>query len=456
MCKRGIMKPIHVRITLLLSLLLLLVACDTLTEQLTQTAVATVAPTPTAEIELEEGGETAVNEGTEEFTPEAEESVHQLIIWLPPSFTDMVDVEGETAVFQEQLRAFQQKHPDIDIIVEKKAVEGSGGMFDYLRTSRPIAPTILPHLLILPVDRLPVATEAGLLQPMETTISDEMVADLYPSAARMVEVDGSMMGYPIFVHNFSHMIYNETLFSDGLQPRRWRALTAVDEAKFAFPAAGTDGAILLLQRYFAEGGRVADDDGTPILELEPLTNALIAFEEATVGGTIIPASATMNTLDQVWPLLEDGIATVAQTNVMQFLQQPTLVEGMAYAPMPGPQKPLTPLLDGWAWALPLSSDEATQDLAIELITFLSKPAQLGAWSEDSGFLPASHAALAEWSIINTPYMQFINTELAGADEMPIADHSTIMLALTDAIFSVVSLNQTAIEAAQTAVSTISP
>ena len=440
----------------ILLLLLLLAACESI-EQLTgQAAEDAIAPTPTVEMLVEEEVITAVNE-EDPIIPEAEETVRQLIIWLPPSFADEVDIDGETAVFQEQLRIFAENHPSIEIIVEEKGVEGSGGMLDYLRTGRPVAPTILPHLLILPVDRLPVATEAGLLQPIREHISDDMVTDLYAAADAMVDVDGEMMGYPIFVNNLSHMMYNETLFAEGLEPRRWRALTAVDEAQLAFPAAGTDGAILLLQRYLAEGGRVADDDGTPILELEPLTNALISFEEATVGGTIIPASATMTSLDDVWPpLLEEGGATVAQTNAAQFLQHQASLDGIAFAPFPGPQNPLTPLLDGWAWALPHSPDEAAQALAAELITYLSEPEQLAAWSEDSGLLPASREALADWSTADNAYIQFVNTELEGADEMPVADHSTIMIALTDAIFNVVSLNQTAVEAAQTAVSTVSP
>lgn len=448
------MKPIHLHIILLASLLLLLAACgDTTDQESAQTTPETIAPTPTAEIEEVE---TAVNAENAELPTEAEASAQRLIIWLPPNFADMVDVEDETAVFQKQLRTFQETHPDIEIVVEKKTVEGSGGMLDYLRTGRPIASTILPHLLILPVDRLPIATQAGLLQPMDTAVSDEMMADLYPSAAQMIDVNGNVMGYPIFVHNLSHMVYDETLFTEGLEPRRWRALTAVDEAKFAFPAAGTDGAILLLQRYIAEGGRVADEDGAIILEIEPLTNALISFEEAAINGTIIPASTTMSRLDEVWAHLEDGSATVAQTNAMQFLQQTTTAEGIAYAPIPGPQKPLTPLLNGWAWALPDSPDEAAQTLAIELITFLSEPEQLAEWSEDSGLLPASRTALTQWSTADTRYIQFANTELERAEELPIADHSTIMLTLTDAIFNIVSLNQTAIEAAQTAVSTISP
>ncbi len=433
-------------------LLLLLTACGLMDEQTAQDAPTPIPPTPTAELVVEE--ETAVSEDP---PVEVEESVQQLIIWLPPAFADEVDVEGETAVFQQQLSHFAESHPDIEIVVEEKAVEGNGGMLDYLRTGRPVAPTILPHLLILPVERLPVATEAGLLQPLAAYLPAGAMGDLYPAAQEMVDVDGEVMGYPIFVNDLTHMMSERDLFIDGLEPIRWRSMVTKADVQFVFPAAGIDGTLLLLQTYLAEGGRVADEDGVPILEMEPLTNALSAFEDGSREGYIIPESRTMSSLDEVWPYLlaEDG-ATVAQTNARQFLQQQPSPDDIVFAPMSGPMHALTPLLDGWAWALPHSPDEAERALAAELLTFMSEPEQLAVWSEDSGILPASREALAGWTTADTPYIQFANSELEGADKMPIADHSTIMLALSDALFNVVSLNQTAVEAAQTAVSTVSP
>ena len=436
----------------ILLFLLLLAACEATEEQTEPDAPAPIAPTPTAELVPE--GETAVSQDP---PAEVDESVQQLIIWLPPAFADEVDVEGETAVFQQQLRAFQENHPDIEIIIEEKGVEGSGGMLDYLRTGRPVAPAILPHLLILPVERLPVATEAGLLQPLSTYLPAGAMGDLYPAAQEMVDVDGELMGYPIFVNDLTHMMSERDIFIEGLEPIRWRSMIAKAGVQFVFPAAGIDGTLLLLQTYLAEGGRVADEDGVPILEIEPLTKALSSFEDGSREGIIIPESRTMTSLDEVWPyLLEVDGATVAQTNAAQFLQHQSSLDNIAFAAISGPTHALTPLLDGWAWALPHSPDEGERALAAELLVFLSEPEQLAAWSEDSGLLPASREALAAWSTADTAYIQFVNSELEGADKMPIADHSTIMIALSDALFNVVSLNQTAIEAAQTAVSTVSP
>ena len=443
----------------ILLFLLLLSACGLMDEQTEQDAPTPIAPTPTAELVVAEETETAVNEEDEEEVPslEIEENVQQLIIWLPPSFADEVDVVGETAVFQQQLQIFTENHPDIEIVVEEKEVEGSGGMFDYLRTGRPIAPAILPHLLILPVERLPVATEAGLLQPLSAHLPAGAMGDLYPAAQEMVDVDGELMGYPIFVNDLTHMVSERDIFIEGLEPIRWRSMVAKEAVQFVFPAAGIDGTLLLLQTYLAEGGHITDEDGVPILEIEPLTKALSPFEDGSQEGIIIPESRTMTSLDEVWPyLLEGEGATVAQTNAVQFLQHQPSLDNIIFAAIPGPVNNLTPLLNGWAWALPHSPDEAAQIMAADLLAFLSEPEQLAVWSEESGILPANREALANWSTADTPYIQFVDSELEGADEMPIAEHSTIMIALSDAIFNVVSLNQTAVEAAQTAVSTVSP
>ncbi len=450
------MKQTNFRIALLLSLFLLLSACG-LADDGVEELEATVPSTPVAQPILEEETPTAVAIVVEEDAPVVEETARQLIIWMPPEFTAGVDVEEETAVFQQQLRAFEEAHPTVEIIVEEKGIEGSGGIFDYLRTGRPVAPIILPHLIVLPTDHLPVAAESGYLQQLSPYLPAGGMVDLYSAAQLMVQVDGEVMGYPIFVNNLTHMMGDKNLFIEGLEPIRWRSMVSKEDVRFVFPAAGNDGTLFLLQMYLAEGGHVMDDDGVPILEMEPLTNALAAFEDSSRDGIIIPESRTMSNLDDVWPLfLEDEGANVAQTNAFQFLQHQASLNAVTFAAMPGPTNTLTPLLGGWAWALPHSPNEADLLLAAELLNYLSEPAHLAAWSEESGQLPASRSALAEWDEADSPYLQFVDEELENAEQMPVAAHSTIMIALGDAIFNVVSLNQTAVEAAQTAVSTVSP
>ncbi len=449
------MKQLTSRIVSPLLFFLILSACGLVDDG----AAEPVATSPSALIErpmLVDKTATAVTISTIEETAVAS-TARQLIIWLPPEFVAGVNIEDETAVFQQQLNTFKETHPAVEIIVEEKDIEGNGSIFEYLQTGRPVAPTILPHLIVLPIAHLPIAAETGQIQPLSPYLPAEGTVDLYPAAQLMVQVDGEVMGYPIFVNNLTHMMGDSNLFIEGLEPIRWRSMVSKEGVRFAFPAAGTDGALFLLQMYLAEDGRVMDDDGVPVLEMKPLTNALAAFEDANRAGAVIPESRTMSSLDEIWPLfLENEGATVAQTNAFQFLQHQASLNAVTFVPMSGPAKTLTPLLDGWAWALPYSPDESDLTLAAELLNFLSEPAQLAAWSEESGQLPASRTALAKWNSADTPYLQFVDEELENAEQMPVAAHSTIMIALSDAIFNVVSLNQTAVEAAQTAVSTVSP
>ncbi len=440
---------------LLSSFFFLLSACGLGNDGTAQTAATPIPPTPTA-LPLDEETETAVDDP---LVPEAEETVRKVIIWLPPAFADKMnigqDAVGTVDIFQQQLRVFEESRSDIEIIVEQKEIDGNGGIFDYLRTGRSVAPAILPHLIVLPTEYLSIAAEAGYLQPLSPHLPAGGMAALYPAAQRLAQVDGEVMGYPIFLTHFTHMVSKDGIFIENLEPIRWRSMISKENVQFAFPAAGEDGTLLLLQMYLAEGGSVMDK-GTPVLELEPLINALAAFENPSQEKVITPDSRMMSSFDEVWPLFleEEGGVTVIQTDAAHFLQNQASLDGAAFAAMPGSANILTPLLDGWAWALPYSPDEDDLTVVVDLLNFLSEPENLSVWSEACGQLPARRSALAGWESADTPYLQFVDAELLDAEQVPITAQSEMMAVLADALFNVVSLNETAVEAAQTAVSTI--
>jgi hypothetical protein len=80
---------------------------------------------------------------------------------------------------------------------------------------------------------------------------------------------------------------------------------------------------------------------------------------------------------------------------------------------------------------------------------------LGTWSYQSRILPAQRQAFSQWPATD-PYVTFLKQELERARPYPLSRNSSIIVALSDAVFDVMSLSQTPQAAAAAAVELIQP
>ena len=130
---------------LLFALLWLTVSCDLANSfNRSPTAENTAAPEP---------NDTAVTVSTPspETTPDiaipttaVTETRPSLRVWIPPEIA--LSTEEGAAILNAQLAAYRSNHPDIDLTVEQKSVSGQGGILNYLRTGRTVAPLFCPIL----------------------------------------------------------------------------------------------------------------------------------------------------------------------------------------------------------------------------------------------------------------------------------------------------------------------
>ncbi|NKQ36384.1 MAG: extracellular solute-binding protein [Chloroflexi bacterium] len=372
-----------------------------------------------------------------------------LTVWISPEILNAS--EAGTAVLQQQLNQFQADHPDIELIVEPKAVSGQGSILNYLRTGRNTAPTVLPDLITLPADQLNIALNEELIYPQNGLIDTDLLGDLYPAGLEMALNEDQIHGYPFVFTNMPHLAINTAVYS-GTIPLRWDKFIEIPEQTFAFPANGAPGATLLLEFYLAEGGSLENEAGQPALEIEPLAVALSQISLGRENEFILAQSSNLGTLPETWKLLEGGSATFVQTSAEQYLQNRNSELPVDFHSIPGPQRSLTPLVRGWAWAIS-SAEPGKQSMALELMMTLIEAENLAEWSAAAAFLPARRSAYDFWPS-RDPYVPFARRELAQARPHPLNPNSKMITVLENALFDVISLNKTPQEAAEEAVAAL--
>jgi ABC-type glycerol-3-phosphate transport system substrate-binding protein len=362
-----------------------------------------------------------------------------------------IDVAGGQ-ILTSQIASFDASHSEINLNVEIKLPVGQGGTLSYLRTGRTVAPDILPDLIILPTDQVAKAAAENLIYPLDGLLSQEMLADLYPAAASFAQSNGAYFGYPFALNNLTHIVSSSAITQT--LPTTWDEFINLNQGQFAFPAAASRGGELALRFYLAAGGTLANEANEPVLEVEPLTNALNQFSRGRTNAFILLQSSNLTTFPEVWQLLVDGNANIVQTDYSQYLSNGASLPDSEYAAFPGFEGAMPPLVKGWAWAIS-TPDPVRQEMAAELLTWFASGPYLGEWSVAASMLPSRREAFLEWPA-NNAYITFLQSELDRAEAFPNAANSTIISALSTAVFDVISSAKSPQTAAEEAAAAVNP
>jgi ABC-type glycerol-3-phosphate transport system substrate-binding protein len=212
--------------------------------------------------------------------------------------------------------------------------------------------------------------------------------------------------------------------------------------------------MLGLEFYLAAGGTLTNDAGQVALQVEPLATALQQLFTAKSSGFILDQSSNYSTLQESWQLFQAGTADFTLISSEQYLRQRDEEGVFLVTAVPGLQQPLSPLLNGWAWAI-TTTDPTQRQLVGDLLNSLIAGDQLGEWSYASNYLPARQAALAFWPQ-DDAYVPFAREQLNRAMAMPVSTSSSVMTALTNAVFDVVTLAKTPQAAAEEAAASVQP
>ena len=434
-------------VPLLMFLLLWLAACDLLGANGTNNNTPVpIAPTAVGDV-------TPLPVGTPDVSAPITTTENNLAVtvWMPSEI--MNRTEAGTAVLEHQWLAYRFARPDVVLTVEQKTWQGQGGILNYLRAGKNVAPAILPDLIALPTNQLAAAANEELIYPVGEWLDSDLVDDLYPAARRLGRIEEELIGYPFALTNLSHLVYHSELITDTL-PVTWTEMVRSGQGQFAFPGSGSMGAVLVLQFYLASGGTLVNDAGQPAIQVEPLTEALSQFSVAQDQDFLPLANNSLSTLADVWQLFQGDSSLLALTTADQFLTLHSAEFQPIYTRIPGLQGPLTPRVDGWAWAIS-TTDPGRRTLALELVTLLAANENLGEWSYASNVLPSHRGAFEFWPAEDA-YGQFVQLELERAEALPVGLNSNMLLVFQNALLNVISLGMTPQMAAEQAVSASQP
>jgi len=369
----------------------------------------------------------------------------RLRVWVPPQFDPSAETPA-SKLLRQRLNEFSQRRPDVPIEVRVKGLDGPGGLYESLVTTTSAAQLAMPDLVLLPHPLIQTAAAKGLLRPMNGLTNALDDPDWYDYGRQLAGLQNSIFGLP-FAGDALAQIYRT---GENVQPgTNWQSIL---EAKnpFVFSAADPQ-ALFTLAMYQAVGGKIADDQGKPMLEVDPLVKVLDFYKSAEAAGTMPSWLTQFQDDDQAWQALLDNRAGALVTWLSKINQEGLGNSAVSEIPTPTGE-PFT-LSTGWAWSL-TSPDPQRRQLAVQLAEFLTESNFMGRWSEAAGVLPARPSAFKAW---DSDYdVEKIKTIAASAHLYPSADVLDVLgPALEEAVVAVLKGQQGALEAAQAAVKQIS-
>lgn len=277
-----------------------------------------------------------------------------LRLWVPPRFDPAIH-----PLLQARLDAFTANHVGLRIEVR---VKDEASLLETLNLTFAAAPAVLPDLIALPRTDLQSAATLGLIQPLETSILDDIAWD--PSARVLGRAGDFVYGLPFAL--------DVLVLTSHMQDLNLNWQDAMEVGPLAYNA---NDVYFPLSMYLSAGGALIDGQGQPALDEVVLTRVLSLFAQ----GRILPLESdklVRSSLDQGNGIAVGWISDFAsgQEWDIRFEAIPGLGE-----------EPVT-LITSWNWSI-AGHEIERQRLAHELAVWLVDSGFLSDWVETTGFLP---------------------------------------------------------------------
>ncbi len=370
-------------------------------------------------------------------TPEAP----TLTLWLP-DWMALPDAPGHEAMMT-TISAFEEEK-EVRVQIIPKLPRGQGGLLDALRKTKPVAPSVLPDIVALPLRDVAPAVEEDLLQPLAGLFPQQIQEDYYPFAQQASMVEDAWMALP-FAAYFEHLSFQPAALSEP--PVNWE-IVLNSGGKYVFPVGSSDSAwtdALLLHYLSAMPAGAAPERNEQALRVQ-----LNFYEELYRRGLADETLLQINAPKGSWEQALQGTAPLAETTASLWLAQRGEATFLRFGPTPTHDSQARYLIHGWAYAL-ITADEVHQTLAVELIDRLIEAQTLADWSYQSYVLPARRSALQQWPADD--FRDFADEALQEGFPTPaFARDETMTRAVHQAVRQVLSGEMTAEEAWQQAIS----
>jgi len=330
------------------------------------------------------------------------------------------DVPGG-AVLAAQIDAYVKAHPGRQVHYVRKKPYGPGGIVHFLQTTAPVAPELLPDLVLIDMSEIGLLLDGSPLQPLEGLIGDTVLADLMPFARQAGQAGEHLLAVQ-YEADLCFLAYNSAIISEP--PATWSELLD-SPTTYLLPLGPTDGAVrdAFLPQYLALGGKLTDRDGKPYLDEAVVSAILEAYQAALQAGVLSPAGLDLDDASDCWPLYltsAGGAAAsgVAMTNVTSwdYGRERARLASTGIAPLPTISGTPASMTSGWGWAL-VAKDPDRQAAAVAFLRAILEPQAMAAWSQATYRLPTRRAALP-LAITDGEYRRFLEHLMEAASPQP--------------------------------------
>lgn len=364
--------------------------------------------------------------------------------------------EGESGNFiANSLRSFEASNPNIKIELLLKKSNGKGSVLDFLKTTKEVAPSILPDVAILNATDLNQAYSTGLLQTLDNRLDRSIVQDLLPAARKMGTVEQRLVGIPLNL-DMEHAVYNTKVFTAA--PMLWSTVLS-SNTRYLFPAKGTNGLIndTTLSQYFSAGGTFHTDQDVLKIDDRVLRNVLTFYQQALENKVIDPALLDAATVEELWPAYLAGKAGLTQISVRQYLRGRDSLKNSAFAAIPVQTEQNTPVAITHGWTLVLiTTDINRQRAALRLMEWFLSTSNNATWNNLNKSIPSRDSAFQQLAG-DDPYWVFLTEQLNTAQPQPgFSGYDQLGRIFQQAVEQVIRGEATPDEATATAVDALTP
>lgn len=372
-----------------------------------------------------------------------------LTVWIPDTLYNPQD-QASAAILEEQFENFRRTHSALVLDIRLKKAEGNGGLLNTLLAGQAVAPRAMPDLILIRRSDLERAVQNGAIKPIDTWLPDTMRENLLPTVLELGTFNQTLYGLPYAI-SLSHLAYHTEHFE--AVPTTFEDVLA-GEQRFLLPGLPrTDQQVndVVLAQYLEAGGRLADDQGNPVLDEAALLTVLGFYEqglEQEIFGTDI---ITYDAASDYWSRFMQGDAGMAVVNSTIFLQQNENPDDIQATTIPSSQAEGLLVTDCWMWAL-VTTDLTQQDTALEFVEWLMRPDQQAEYTEAFGILPSQRTALRIWQ--NEAYTARVLDWIDQSLILPLEGRNNSAAQQLQAAFIAVINGTSAADAASTAITNL--
>lgn len=376
----------------------------------------------------------------ETATQEPEAGPQVLTIWWPDTLLPITDVTAN-ALIEAQTQAFMDENPNVEVIVRRRSVGALGGILSTLRTANVVAPDAIPEMTLVKRQDLIALEQIGLAQSLEGRFMTAITADL-DGALQLGQIDTELRGLP-YILELTHLVYRPINAQD-YDEWTYEALLARNQT-FNLPADAQNGLNSILQLQYLAGGGTLNADGLLTYNDAALRELLQFYQDAADAQLLDANVLNYRTSAAYLDAFLAGDLDAGVFSSSMYLSQVQDNPQIRIAPIPTASGEPASLLDGWMWVL-TTTDVQLQDIALNYVNWMMMPSRLNAYAEEVAMLPALRSALNAIDISATTRNSYL-TLIDNATMTP-SSSGTVARAIQEAVSDVLTLEQTAQDAAQ--------